>query len=374
MRRISFVAFLIVFSMCCVFAAAQNNASMANSGGAQGTSDIGKDAHMDTLLNQQVGSIRFYGKVSIEGLRALWDPILVTVTCNNKVVYNTNTDPSGGFNIEAAPRRSEVVTEKADLVHITPAALVGCQVSAALDGFKSSTLTIANASLNDNPAIGTISLTLDHSARGSVLSPTTTSAPADAIKEFEKAHDEQLAHHADAARKHLQKAVAIDPQFAEAWFHLGAVEEKDKPDDALGAFNKAVAVDSGFIPPYVHIAALAANRNDWKSVIAATQRSLELNPAGSPEVWYFDALGKLNSGKTGDAETSAMTSLAMDPNHLAPKTEQLLAVIQAGHGEYGQALQHLRNCLTYTPPGPDADLIKKQIAQLQTLDSGQSQK
>jgi len=30
-------------------------------------------------------------------------------------------------------------------------------------------------------------------------------------------------------------------------------------------------------------------------------------------------------------------------------------------------LQHLRNSLTYMPPGPNADLVKKQIAQLETI-------
>jgi hypothetical protein len=61
-----------------------------------------------------------------------------------------------------------------------------------------------------------------------------------------------------------------------------------------------------------------------------------------------------------------VTSLSLDPGHVAaPKTEQLLAVILAGRGEYKGALDHLRNCLTYAVPGPEADLIKKQVAQLE---------
>ena len=65
-------------------------------------------------------------------------------------------------------------------------------------------------------------------------------------------------------------------------------------------------------------------------------------------------------------EASATKALAMDPLHTAPNTEQLLAVILAGKGDYAGALQHLRNCLTYVPAGPNADLIKQQIAQLET--------
>jgi hypothetical protein len=55
----------------------------------------------------------------------------------------------------------------------------------------------------------------------------------------------------------------------------------------------------------------------------------------------------------------------MDPQHTAPNTEQLLAVILASKGAYAEALDHLRNCLTYTPAGPNSDLMKQQIAQLE---------
>jgi hypothetical protein len=57
----------------------------------------------------------------------------------------------------------------------------------------------------------------------------------------------------------------------------------------------------------------------------------------------------------------------MDPLHTQPNTEQLLAVIQAARGDYTDALQHLRSCLTYIPAGPNADIIKQQIAQLEPL-------
>jgi hypothetical protein len=57
----------------------------------------------------------------------------------------------------------------------------------------------------------------------------------------------------------------------------------------------------------------------------------------------------------------------MDPNHTEPNIEQLLAVILANRQDYAGALQHLRNSLTYMPPGPNADLVKKQIAQLETI-------
>jgi tetratricopeptide (TPR) repeat protein len=211
-------------------------------------------------------------------------------------------------------------------------------------------------------------LSRDERATGSSVSSTTDSAPADALKEFDKAHNEDLEKHFDSARHHLEKAVSIDPKFAEAWYHLGQVEEQENShQEALNAYEKAAAADPNYIPPYEPIAELSALQKNWQAVTDATNQALKLNPAGTPQIWYFNAVGNLNLGNRAQAETSAETSLSMDPSHRAPNTEQLLAVIMAGRGEYAGALEHLRHCLTYMPPGPNVDVVKQQIAQLEKV-------
>jgi tetratricopeptide (TPR) repeat protein len=229
-------------------------------------------------------------------------------------------------------------------------------------------VTIANRTIEDDPSIGTIMLTRDERAAGSSVSWTTESAPPDALKEFEKAHNEDLEKHFDSARHHLQKAVSIDPKFAEAWYHLGQVEQlENSAQEALSAYEKAAAADPSYIPPYEPIAELSALQKNWQAVVDATNQALKLDPAGTPQIWYFNAVGNLNLGNRKQAETSAETSLSMDPSHRAPNTEQLLAVILAGRGDYSGALEHLRHCLTYMPPGPNLDVVRQQIAQLEKV-------
>ena len=162
--------------------------------------------------------------------------------------------------------------------------------------------------------------------------------------------------------------MSLYPQYAEAWYQLGKLEEKDKPQDALDAFQKAAAADPKFIPPYDRIAALAADQKKWADVADATDHALQLNPAGTPQIWYWSAVGNFNFGDKDLAETAALTALSLDPGHIAaPKAEDELAVIQAAKGKLNEALQHLKNCLTYTPAGPDAELIKQQEAQLEKI-------
>jgi tetratricopeptide (TPR) repeat protein len=334
---------------------------------AEKASGVGTDANFNQTLNSQVGGMRFVGKVAVAGAKLPWDPIPVVVLCDGKTRYNTVTDKSGEFNIRASARESEAVETKRDPKRVAPSEFVGCSVKALLQGFDSTTAIIPNGSINDSPDLGTITLRPSEKATGSVLSPTTASAPPEAMKEFDKAHADELDKHLDSARKHLQKAVSLDPQFAEAWYQLGRLQEADKPEDALNDYNKAVAADRSYGPPYEHIAALAAVNKKWQDVVNATDQALKLNPAGTPEIWYFSAVGNLNLGHAELAETNAETSLSMDPNHVAPNTEQLLAVIQAGRGQYKEALDHLRHCLTYTKPGPNADLMKQQVAQLEKV-------
>jgi hypothetical protein len=72
-----------------------------------------------------------------------------------------------------------------------------------------------------------------------------------------------------------------------------------------------------------------------------------------------------NCCKSDEARESATKSLAIDPRHSVLNTEQLLAVILARKADYVGAVLHLNNCLSYMPPGPQADLVKQQIAQLE---------
>lgn len=344
-----------------------NASSMANSGGAEAASDVGKYANFNQVLNKQTGSMRFYGKVQMAGGKMPWDPIPIVVTCAGKARYNTLADPKGGFDIVAPGRNSEVISQAKDPAHAAPSELIGCNVNAVVQGYTSTPLVIANRTLEDDPSLGTITLKRDEHATGSITSPTTDSASPEAQKEFEKARGDMAGGHAASARHHLQKAVSLDPQFAEAWYHLGKLEESENPQDALSAYQKAAAADPQYLPPYERIAAISASQKNWQAAVDATNHALKLDPAGTPQIWYFNAVGNYNAGDRTQAETSAETSLAMDPSHLAPNTEQLLAVIMAGRGEYAGALQHLRHCLTYMPPGPNVELVKQQVAQLEKV-------
>jgi tetratricopeptide (TPR) repeat protein len=132
-------------------------------------------------------------------------------------------------------------------------------------------------------------------------------------------------------------------------------------------FQKAIAADPKFAPPLEQLAALSVQQEDWPSSAANTLRYLQLDPEGTPRIWYLSALANFQLGRINAAEYSAKMLMSVDPLHNIRNGEQLLAAILARKADYAGALAHLRNCLTYTPEGPDAKMLKEQIAQLERL-------
>jgi tetratricopeptide (TPR) repeat protein len=342
----------------------------SNSGSnANGNADRNKQPDMDSLIHQGRAGSYYGGTVKLSGGALPWDPILVNVVCNGDTRYSTVTDAKGNFLISPKPGDAAANTASgpgADGQNKFAAQYVGCDVKAALAGFESNSVTIAQRNLTDDPNVGTITLKPAENAVGSATSATTAAAPKDAAKAYEKARSEWAENKPDKAQKDLQKAVQIDPQFAEAWYQLGKIQEAQKSPDSANSFQKAVAADPKFVPPYEHLVSTEAQAEKWQDVLDTTNKELELNPAGSPRLFYYNAVANMKLGKTDVAEESVKKAIAADPQHTEPNAEQLYAVILANKQDLPGALEHLRTAIKYLPPGPNADLVKKQIAQLES--------
>ncbi|HEX3119735.1 MAG TPA: tetratricopeptide repeat protein [Candidatus Acidoferrum sp.] len=356
-------------------------ASSSPSGNANGNMNGGtnnRQPDMDSLIRQGHAGSYYGGTVKVSEGALPWDPILINVVCNGDTKYTTVTDPKGNFLI--APKQGDAAANAAastpngpgDQQNKFAAQYVGCNVQAALPGYESSSVTIAQRNLTDDPNVGTISLKPAANAAGASTSATTAAAPKDAVKAYEKARSEWAENKPDKAQKDLQKAVQIDPQFAEAWYQLGKLQEVQKSPDAANSFQKAVAADPKFAPPYEHLVQSQVQAEKWQDVLDNTNKELEMNPAGSPRLFYYNAVANMKLNKNDAAEESVKKAIAADPQHTEPNAEQLYAVILANKQDIPGALEHLRTAAKYMPPGPNADLVKKQIAQLEAAAQPQS--
>lgn len=304
------------------------------------------------------------GKLTVEGETLPWEPLLVTVTCNGNVEYSTQTDAKGRFGISGFTLPG-ALGKQGDSQRQMENHLEGCIVRGVVSGFRSSEISITRHMLRDDPEMGTITLSRLGSGAATTLSRTTQTASPKALKLFEKARSEMLERDTDAAQRDLKKAIETDPSFAEAWLQLGKLQAGSDAQAAREAFSKAKTADPQFVLPYEQLAVLASRTENWPEVLDNTNHIAEVFPEGTAVSWYLNSLAAYQTGKLDIAEASAKKSLALDPKHTLMNTEQLLAVVLARKGDFAGAITHLRSSLTYIPAGPNADLLKQQIAQLE---------
>jgi predicted Zn-dependent protease len=326
--------------------------------------DAGLYGYWSRMTEQDRAGGALLGKVLVKDELLPWDPIVVTVTCNGTATYTAETDSKGYFAILPSRIPGELSLlgdrERQMKVHFE-----GCTVQGFLAGFSSSGLNITEHNLRDSPEIGTLTLTREFTARGTAMSTTSRSAPPSAAEHWRKAGEEILADQPDRARQQLQEAVRIYPGFADAWYHLGTLQLVSNPLQAQLCLRRAAAADPAFVPPHEQLAGLAVQQQDWHGALQSISQYLQLDPKGTPHIWYYSALANFQLDNVDAAERSANKLLAMDPLHNIRNGEQLLAVILARRANYPGALAHLRHCLSYIPEGPDAQLLREQIAQLE---------
>jgi tetratricopeptide (TPR) repeat protein len=242
----------------------------------------------------------------------------------------------------------------------------GCELQAALPGYRSDRLSLMNQRALEDPNVGSIVLHRRANVEGVTISATSAYAPKDAKKAFDKAlTQEQKGKWSDAERD-LQKAVDLYPKYAAAWFHLGFT--KQQQNNAQGArlsYAKSLEADPKYVNPYQQLAVLAAQGEKWTEVASYTDRLLGLNPIDFPDAWMYNAMAKFQLRQFEAAEQSARQGLAADPAHRYPKLDQVLGVILVQKHAYPEAAQHMRAYIRMVPDAVDSALVKRQLAEVE---------
>lgn len=372
MKTKSAVLLFLLSSSLVLFSAAALAQGSVPAGGGTGTEtrpdsiqDLGYSGYMANSPAGVVAGDGLFGKVTVGGNPLLWEPIPIVLSCaTGKTDLTTGAGPDGKFAITRVnlPR---VYTLDQDVRLQMEQHYEGCTVRAELAGYRSTSDTITERVLRDKPFLQDIVLTPQEDAPGTDISTVTGPASPEAQKYYQKAHDEWMHRNTGAARSDLEQVVKIDPKFAEAWYLLGRFQAGSDIKAATLSLRQAQAADPRFVAPCVWLAVIAIQNRDWQEAANWASRALELNPAGTPRIWYESAVADYRLGKNEAARAAAEHAVAMDPEHNVQNAEDVLALTLIGKGDYAAALAHLRNSLTYVSPGPDADLIKRQIAFVQ---------
>jgi tetratricopeptide (TPR) repeat protein len=245
-------------------------------------------------------------------------------------------------------------------------ALNGCDLRAALSGYRSDTIPLANRRYMDNPDVGVIVLHRLANVEGLTTSATTGQASKDARKSFDKGMEAAKKGSIDEAQKSLQKAVEIYPRYATAWYELGKVHERrDHWAEARKSYEEAINADPKYASPYEGLYLLAMRDSKWEEVAALTEKLLKLNPYEFPNAYLAAALANFQIKKLDAAEKMAREGIKIDTSGKIPRLHYLLGLTLAQKSDFKGSAESLRTYLQLAPTAKDADTAKKQLADIE---------
>jgi tetratricopeptide (TPR) repeat protein len=371
-------------------------------GGGGGTSPGGSPGRSGTTpTNVPVGptpqapgvGLFLTGRVMLEDGTPPPESVTIERVCSSSARAQGYTDPKGRFSFQLG-QTSGVLQDASETANNLPgqsgggsapfggggggtagpshmnsdAQLANCDLRAVLAGYRSDTLNLGGQRAMDNPDIGTIILHRLANVDGSVVSMTSIEAPHDAKREFEKGRDAAKKNKLPEAAQHLQKAVAIFPRYAAAWYDLGRVQQQTNDFEAARhSYEQSLAADAKFMGPYLQLAELATNAKNWREVADITDRLIKLDPVDYPVAYLRNAVAYLNLHETDAAEKSAREGRKLDTEHHFPVLDEILARALIRKKEYASAIDHLRAYLALAPTADDAVWARSQIAELERV-------
>ena len=309
--------------------------------------------------------------------------VLIERICGSVIRPEGYTDTKGNFSFQLGQNSQMMMDASTSSVGMTSpgrggmsgmggmggmmgSELNGCEIRAALPGFRSDVVMLAGRRAMDNPDVGTIVLHRLTKVEGFTFSGTSLNAPKDATKAYEKGSSAAKKKKWKDAEEQLRKAVDLYPKYAVAWYELWTVyHQQNNVDQAREAYRSAAQADEKYLSPYAQLARIEGAQNKWPEVAELTAKVIKLNPYFSADMYYISAVANYNLKKTDVAEEHAREALKMDPQHKIPRINHLLAVLLAQKEAYPEAAENLRAFLKRVPEGPDSDSVKKQLAELE---------
>jgi tetratricopeptide (TPR) repeat protein len=246
--------------------------------------------------------------------------------------------------------------------------MMNCELRANVAGFTSDTVDLFNRRTADNPDVGVLVLHRIAGVEGTSISVTSMMAPKAAKKLYDRGLQSLLKGKTDDAAKEFEKAVAVYPQYADAWVQLGKLRiEKHSIAAGREAFAKAMECDPKVVTPYIELGILAATDANWQESSKFLDRAVELDPVDYPQAWYADAVANFNLGKYDAAEKSARAAVKLDPRHVNPRSCYLLGLVLTEKHDYAGASAELAMYIKLAPNAPDLAKAKDELGRLEKM-------
>lgn len=193
-----------------------------------------------------------------------------------------------------------------------------------------------------------------------LVSASDLGIPARARKEVERACKLLGKLDLTDAEQSLRKAIAIYPDFAEAYNNLGVIYGRlGDREHEREALEKAIRINERLAPAYVNLGKMRIAAGDFASAETALNKASRFDPV-DPATLILLAYSELMDRRFEEAVAASRKAHALDKPHSL--VHRLAANALEQEGQAAGAIAELALFLAEEPTGPRADAARKELA------------
>ena len=148
------------------------------------------------------------------------------------------------------------------------------------------------------------------------------------------------------------KALAIDPQYAEAYCNLGnALKDQDKLNEAIAAYNKVLAIKPEHAEAYNNMGVALKNQGKLAEAIASIKHALSLKPDFADAHYNMGAALK-EQGKLEEAIEALNNALSLKPDYV--EAHNNMGNTLQEQGKLAEAIEAYNKALVIKPDYAEA--------------------
>src|SRR5579872_1390901 len=199
---------------------------------------------------------------------------------------------------------------------------------------------------------------------GATIAAVDLNIPKKASKEFDKASEMIAQQHWENAKEHLDKALAIYPQYVNAYNNLavvyGRLGDRAQERDAL---QKAISFNDHFAPAFANLGKMAITDHNFPEAETFLGKAATLEPTNAQTLMLLANVQLMN------LHFDQAISNCQKVHTLQHGSQTLVHYIAARAFERenrpSEAMQELRTFLVEEPQGPRAEAVRKEVAALE---------
>jgi tetratricopeptide (TPR) repeat protein len=203
------------------------------------------------------------------------------------------------------------------------------------------------------------------SGHSGTVSAADLNVPDKARKELDKANEAMALHDWKKAKEHLDKALALDPNYVTAYNNLAVLYAKtDDVANEEQALKKAVTLDEHFAPALLNYAKLCIRQKNFPQAEKLLEKAAAQDP-DNPESLLLLADSQYMNRHFDAAIATAAKAHTSSRDHAA-FVHYIAARAYQQENRQTQAVAEFQLFLKEEPKGPRADHVRADIAKLQS--------